>query len=52
VTPGQILAVIQDFHGNTLCEISAPKAGIVATIHLHSAIEPGDNAVILFHPLE
>ena len=50
VEAGQALAAILDFHGNVLAEINAPTAGIVATIHLPAAIEPGDTAVIIFHP--
>jgi uncharacterized protein len=51
VNEGQLLAQILDFHANPLAEIRAPRPGLVATINLHTAIEPGDPVTVLFHPL-
>jgi uncharacterized protein len=50
VEVGQGLAAIFDFHGNPLAQINAPTGGILATIHMPAAIEPGDTAAIIFHP--
>jgi predicted deacylase len=50
VQAGQKLASILDFHGHILEEIQAPKGGVVATIRMQAAIEPGDPLAVLFHP--
>jgi predicted deacylase len=47
---GHRLASILDFHGHILEQIQAPKDGVVATIRLQAAVEPGDPLVVLFHP--